>query len=64
VDRNSPNLGKTSEPPADLVRVLVVDDHPLLREGVAAMLMGKSDLAIVGAADGGDQPLMMSPNSD
>jgi DNA-binding NarL/FixJ family response regulator len=32
------------------VRVLVVDHHPLLREGVAAMLMGKSDLAIVGEA--------------
>ena len=35
------------------MRVLVVDDHPLLREGVAAMLMGTSDLAIVGEAGNG-----------
>jgi DNA-binding NarL/FixJ family response regulator len=35
------------------VRVLVVAGHPLLREGVAAMLIGKSDLAIVGEAGDG-----------
>jgi DNA-binding NarL/FixJ family response regulator len=48
VDQNSPNLGKTTEAPAALVRVLVVDDHPVLREGVAAVLTGESDLMIVG----------------
>jgi DNA-binding NarL/FixJ family response regulator len=57
VDRNSPILGKASKPPADLVRVLVVDDHPLLREGVAAMLMGESDLAMVGEAGDGREAL-------
>ena len=34
------------------VRVLVVDDHPLLRAGVAAVLNGKSDMTIVGEAGG------------
>jgi DNA-binding NarL/FixJ family response regulator len=35
------------------VRVLVVDDHPLIREGVAAILDRQEDLTIVGeAADG------------
>jgi len=34
------------------VRVLVVDDHPLLRAGVAAVLNGTSDLTIVGEASG------------
>jgi hypothetical protein len=48
VEQNSPNLGKTIEAPAGLVRVLVVDDHPVLREGVAAVLTGESDLMIVG----------------
>ena len=44
-----------SRPLTDLngkVRVLVVDGHPLLRAGVAAVLNGKSDLTIVGEANG------------
>lgn len=53
----SPNLGKASRPPAGLVRVLVVDDHPLLREGVAAVLTGKADLAIVGEAGDGREAI-------
>jgi DNA-binding NarL/FixJ family response regulator len=57
VEQNSPNLGKTSQAPAALVRVLVVDDHPLLREGVAAVLTGKSDLTIVGEAGDGREAL-------
>ena len=39
------------------MRVLVVDHHPPLREGVAAMLMGKSDLAIVGEAGDGREAI-------
>ena len=39
------------------VRVLVVDDHPLLREGVAAVLTGKSDLTIVGEAGDGREAI-------
>ena len=56
MDRNSPNLGKTTERPTALVRVLVVDDHPLLREGVAAVLTG-SDLRIVGEAGDGREAI-------
>jgi DNA-binding NarL/FixJ family response regulator len=39
------------------VRVLVVDDHPLLREGIAAVLAGKSDLTIVGEASDGPEAI-------
>ena len=49
-----------SHPLADLngkVRVLVVDYHPLLRAGVAAVLNGKSDLTIVGEAGGGREAI-------
>lgn len=37
------------------IRVLVVDDHPLLREGIAAVLQAQGDMQLVGeAADGGE----------
>ena len=41
----------------DKVRVLVVDDHPLMREGIAAVLTGKSDLTIVGEASDGTEAI-------
>jgi DNA-binding NarL/FixJ family response regulator len=53
---NAPSASRIeSHPLTELngkVRVLVVDDHPLLRAGVAAVLDGKSDLTIVGEASG------------
>jgi len=39
------------------VRVLVVDEHPLLREGIAATLAGKSDLTIIGEAGDGPEAI-------
>ena len=35
------------------IRVLSVDDHPLLREGVAALLAGQADLKLVAEASNG-----------
>ena len=35
------------------VRVLVVDDHPLLREGIASLIGDQPDLALVGEASDG-----------
>jgi DNA-binding NarL/FixJ family response regulator len=58
---NAPTMSRNeSHPLTDLngkVRVLVVDDHPLLRAGVAAVLNGKSDLTIVGEASGGREAI-------
>lgn len=34
-------------------RILVVDDHPLLREGIAALLAGKKDMKLVAEASTG-----------
>lgn len=39
-------------PSTDVIRVLIVDDHPLLREGVAAILETQDDIELVG--QGGD----------
>lgn len=35
------------------VRVLTVDDHPLMREGIAALLSGRGDIELVGEATSG-----------
>ena len=39
------------------IRVLVVDDHAMVRRGLAAFLRTKSDLVLVGEACDGDQAL-------
>jgi DNA-binding NarL/FixJ family response regulator len=39
------------------IRVLVVDDHPLLREGINAVLAGQSDIQVVGEAGNGHEAI-------
>jgi DNA-binding NarL/FixJ family response regulator len=39
------------------IRVLVVDDHAVVRSGLLAFLEGEGDLEVVGAAEGGAQAL-------
>lgn len=36
-----------------VIRVLAVDDHPLLRGGIAALIAGQSDIELVGEASSG-----------
>jgi len=40
-----------------VIRVLSVDDHPLLREGVAALISNQSDIQLVGEASNGQEAL-------
>jgi DNA-binding NarL/FixJ family response regulator len=39
------------------IRVLVVDDHPFLREGIAAVINGQKDMILVGEATNGREAL-------
>jgi DNA-binding NarL/FixJ family response regulator len=43
--------------PGSLIRVLAVDDHPLLREGIAALVGGQPDMELVGEAANGREAI-------
>lgn len=40
-------------PSSETIRLLCVDDHPLLREGIAAVIEGQPDMELVAEADNG-----------
>ncbi len=44
---------------ADPIRILLVDDHPLMLMGIRAMLEGQTDIEIVGTAADGAKALAM-----
>jgi DNA-binding NarL/FixJ family response regulator len=55
-------LAATAEP----VRVLLVDDHPLAREGIRRLLDGRDDVVVMGEADDGvegvERALVLRPD--
>ena len=40
-----------------MIRIVTVDDHPLLRKGIAALINGQSDLKLVAEASNGKEAL-------
>ena len=48
------------------IKVLIADDHPVLRYGLTAYLERQPDIRVVGEADGGDQvlPVIASAHPD
>lgn len=46
-----------------MIRILVVDDHPVVRDGVSSMLAAVDDFEVVGDADSGPPPSSGSPPS-
>lgn len=46
--------------PAGTIAVLVVDDHPLVREGTRRLLEGQRDITVVGEAESGEGALELA----
>lgn len=43
----------------DTIRILITDDHPVVREGLAGMLAGQPDFEVVGMAADGDTAITL-----
>jgi DNA-binding NarL/FixJ family response regulator len=41
----------------DQIRILTVDDHPMLREGIAAILASETDMVLVAEAGNGREAI-------
>lgn len=50
----------TATPTDDRARILLVDDHPMMRKGVIQLLEFEDDLQVVGEAGSGDEALRMA----
>jgi DNA-binding NarL/FixJ family response regulator len=48
------------ETDADVIRVLIADDHPLMRKGLADILAGVEGIEVVGAAQDGAAALALA----
>jgi DNA-binding NarL/FixJ family response regulator len=46
-----------NKPFPTLIRVMIVDDHPMMREGIAAALLAQGGMEIVGAACNGEEAI-------
>lgn len=45
---------------APQIRVLVVDDHPIVREGLQSLIGRQADMVVVGEAENGEEALRMA----
>lgn len=54
-----PDNKSTSASPAKRIGVLVVDDHPLMRLGIAAMIDAQPDMHTLGQAESGEEALQL-----
>ena len=43
------------------IRVMIVDDHPLMREGISALIARESDMSVVAEASSGEEAIALYP---
>jgi DNA-binding NarL/FixJ family response regulator len=46
-----------STPVPRLIRIMIADDHPMMREGIAASLQAEGDMEVVGTAGNGEEAI-------
>ena len=44
---------------SDVIKVILADDHPVVRRGLAAIVDAEDDIQVVGEADNGEKALML-----
>jgi DNA-binding NarL/FixJ family response regulator len=49
------SVDELSREPGERIRVLVADDHPVVRAGLAAVIAGEADLLLVAQAENGER---------
>jgi DNA-binding NarL/FixJ family response regulator len=50
-----------AEKMAEKMKVMVVDDHPLLRVGITAIVNARSDMSVVAQAETGEEAVALFP---
>jgi len=57
----SPRAGTTATPTARRGRVMIVDDHPVVRHGLRELLAHEPDLVLCGEADSAEEAMRLVP---
>ncbi|WP_372831833.1 response regulator transcription factor, partial [Pontibacterium sp.] len=52
-----PHIGTQDNPAVSTIRILLVDDHPLVLEGISARLESEPGIEVIGQANNGQQAL-------
>jgi hypothetical protein len=53
----------SAAPTRPLIRILVVDDHSIVRSGLAVLLDGKDGMKVVGSATTGEEAVQAAPGA-